>query len=444
MGSTSISRECEEQQQPRSPVHPRMLMSSRCYFYTFCFFVISSFLLSFYVQGTIFKKSTQPVKLTFVRDPITALDSRILIISPYYDPRPSPSVRVLAIIHESVKEIYCLFNCLLNRTISVRASIDLHSDRFGFPYGTADLLCKEPSECNYRYISFQSPNSTVTTERLLFEVKNHPLPSISSNFTVCISSIYGGYNNVLQMVQSIEMYKILGVSRVTIYNTSCSQNIDKVLHYYIDEGTLEVVPWPINQYLNTSKEWRYSEGLTSQVGYYGQTAALNDCLYRNMYKSKFVLLHDIDEIILPVQDEDWFSLMEHLQRLHPDTSVFCFEDHVFTTSASASGFDLWPDIPGVNILLHPFREPINWNEFINRKMIVNPRQIFQTSIHSALKHTGTTKNITQNIGISFHCRSQERKNITTDQLIRDDILRMYNVSLVPKINGVIRKLFTHS
>ncbi|XP_068127908.1 uncharacterized protein [Hyperolius riggenbachi] len=418
-------------------------MSSRCIFYTFCFFVTSSLLCYYYSQGTIYKR-TQQLELTVVRDTITALDSKVHIISPYYDPRLGPSVRVIAILHVSVKKIYCLFRCLFNQTITVRASIDLHSDRFGFPYGTADLMCKEPSECNYKYMSFQSPDSSVTTERLLFEVKNHPLPSISFNFTVCISSIYGGYNNVLQMVQSIEMYKILGVSRVTIYNTSCSQNIDKVLRHYIHEGTLEVVSWPIDKYLKTSKAWRYSEGVTSQIGYFGQTSTLNDCLYRNMYKSKFVLLHDIDEIILPVQDEDWFSLMEHLQRLHPDTSVFRFENHVFTTSASASGFDLWPDIPGVNILHHPFREPINWNAFINRKMIVNPRQIFQTSIHSALKHKGTAKNITQNIGISFHCRSQGRKDISSDQLIRDDILRMYNVSLVSKVDDVIQKIFPQS
>ncbi|XP_068122219.1 uncharacterized protein [Hyperolius riggenbachi] len=416
-----------------------ILMSSRWIFYTFCFFVTSSFSFYYYAQVKIYKRSTQPLELTIARDSITALDSKVLILSPYYDPRPSPSVRVLAILHASVKEIYCLFHCPPIQTISVRASIDLYSNWFGFPYGTADLTCKEPSECTYRYMSFQSPNSTVTTEKIWFQVKNHPLPSMSSNFTVCISSIYGGYNNVLQIVQSIEMYKILGASRVTIYNISCSQNVDKVLHHYIDEGTLEVVPWPIDQHLKTSKAWHYSKGLTSQIGYFGQTATLNDCLYRNMYKSKFVLLNDIDEIILPVQDEDWFSLMEHLQRLHPDTSVFCFENHVFPTSAKASGFDLWPDIPGVNILNHPFRIHRKWNNVYNRKMIVNPRQIFQISIHSALKHTGTSTNIEENIGISFHCR--ERAGVTTEQLVHDEILRTYNLSLVPKVNDVIQKLF---
>ncbi|XP_018431255.1 PREDICTED: uncharacterized protein LOC108803976 [Nanorana parkeri] len=311
-------------------------------------------------------------------DTITALDHRTFIIAPYYEPRLGRSVRVIAIIHESVTKLYCFFHCSADEIVFTRAEIDLHRDSFGFPYRTADLLCAEPSGCDYTYMSFSK--STNINQNLLFEVRNRPPQPISNNFTVCISTLYGNYDNVLQMVQHIEMYKILGASRVTMYNTSCSRDVDKVLRHYIDEGTLEVVPWPIDRHLQTSKEWQYSKGLSAEIGYFGQTAALNDCLYRNMYTSKFVLLNDIDEIILPVKDWDWSSLMESLQDKHPDTSVFRFENHVFPTSVKVSGFDLWPHVPGVNILHHSVREPIKWKFWNGRKMIVNPRDVFQTSI----------------------------------------------------------------
>lgn len=113
-----------------------------------------------------------------------------------------------------------------------------------------------------------------------------------------------------------------------------------------------MVPWPIDHCLLTLTGWQYPEGLNNEIGYFGQTAALNDCLYRNMYKSKFVLFNDIDEIILPVKDWDWSSLMENLQKKHPDTSVFCIENHVFPTSVNISGFDKWSHVPRVNILTH--------------------------------------------------------------------------------------------
>ncbi|XP_068122289.1 beta-1,4-galactosyltransferase galt-1-like [Hyperolius riggenbachi] len=386
------------------------------------------------------KLSTRDLSIT--RDTITALDNQTFIISPYYEPREGNSVRVIAIIHVSVKELFCVFHCSPNKTISVRAKIDLHRDRFGFSYGTADLLCAEPPGCDYRYISFQSPKSTNLTQKILFEIRNRPLPSISSNFTVCISTVYGDYNNVLQMVQSIEMYKILGASKVTIYNTSCSRTVDKVLRHYIEEGTLEVVQWPIDKHLQTSDKWLFTKGLTSDISYYGQVAALNDCLYRNMYTSKYILLNDIDEIILPAKDWCWSSLMERLQKEDPTTSVFCIENHFFPTSVNDSRFNLWSHVPGVNILQHPFREPIDWKKFNARKLIVNPRKVFQTSIHSVLKHTGSWKNLPQSMAILFHCTRARRQDITVNDFIRDELLWKYNMSLVPNVDKVIQNLFS--
>ncbi|KAM9330227.1 beta-1,4-galactosyltransferase galt-1-like, partial [Gastrophryne carolinensis] len=374
------------------------------------------------------------------RDNIEALDNRTFIISPYYEPRVGPLVRVLAIIHVSVTNISCLFHCSDERTISVRAEIDIHKDRFGFPYGTADLLCAEPSGCNYSFMSFRTRDSTNLSENLVFEVRNRPPPSLSYNFTVCISTLFGNYNNILQMVQSFEMYKILGATRITIYKTSCSKNIDVVLRHYIDEGILEVVSWPIDRHLQTSKEWFYSEGLNSQISYYGQTAALNDCLYRNMYRSKFVVLNDLDEIILPGKDHDWSSLMERLQQQHPYASVFRFENHVFPISTKVSGSNLWSRVPGIDIFSHFFREPIDRKVFNDRKMIVNPRKVLQTSIHSTLKHYGVPIDVPQALAIIFHCRQKKRMDITSKQLIRDHVLGRYNLTIVPKVDEVIRRL----
>ncbi|XP_073468304.1 beta-1,4-galactosyltransferase galt-1-like [Aquarana catesbeiana] len=371
-------------------------------------------------------------------DTITALDNRTFIIAPYYEPRLGQSVRVITIIHVSVKELYCIFHCSSNQNVFVRAEINLHGSRFGFPYGTADLLCAEPSGCNYTYMSFSSTVSINTSQSLLFEVRNRPPQPISSNFTICISTLYGNYNNVLQMIQSIEMYKILGASRVTIYNTNCSQDVNKVLRHYIDEGTLEVVPWPIDRHLQTSIAWHYSKGLKAEIGYFGQTASLNDCLYRNMYKSKFVLLNDIDEIILPIKDWDWSSLMENLQNKHPNTSVFRIENHIFPIPVNISGFDMWSHVPGVNILTYHLRLPNKGKNFNNPKMIVNPRDVTQTSIHSATTRKQKT-NIGLDTAILFHCKMRDK--YTVKDLVPDDRLMRYNLSLVPNVDKVIQGLF---
>ncbi|XP_077334778.1 beta-1,4-galactosyltransferase galt-1-like [Lithobates pipiens] len=414
-----------------------MRTSSRCMFCTLSVFVcLAVVFYSFHIELKHLKMRSQ--ELPIATDTITALDNRTFIISLYYEPRLGQTVRVIAIVHISVKELYCIFHCSSDQNVFVRAQIHLHSDRFGFPYGTADLLCAEPSGCHYTYMSFSSSISINTQQSILFEVKNRPPPPISSNFTVCISTLFGNYNNVLQMIQSIEMYKILGASKVTIYKTNCSQDVDKVLRHYIDKGILEVVPWPIDRHLRTSKKWRYYKGLTAEIGYFGQTAALNDCLYRNMYKSKFVLLNDIDEIILPVKDWDWSSLMENLQNKHPDTSVFRFESHVFPIPVNNSGFDLWPHVPGVNILTYRLRLPNKRNNFNAPKMIVNPRDVFQTSVHFA-RTRKTKTNIREDTAILFHCKM--RNKYTIKDLVPHDRLMRYNLSLVPNVDKVIQELY---
>ncbi|XP_040190480.1 glycosyltransferase family 92 protein F13G3.3-like [Rana temporaria] len=414
-----------------------MRTSSRNMFCTLSVFVgVAVIYYSYHIE--IRHQKTRSQELPIATDTITALDNRTFIISPYYEPRLGQSVRVIAILHVSVKELYCIFHCSSNQNVFIRAQIDLHGDRFGFPYGTADLLCAEPSGCDYTYMSFSSTISTNTGQSILFEVRNRPPQPISSNFTVCISTLFGNYNNVLQMIQSIEMYKILGASRVTIYTTNCSRNVDKVLRHYIDEGTLEVVPWPIDRHLQTSKKWRFSKGLKAEIGYFGQTASLNDCLYRNMYKSKFVLLHDIDEIILPVKDWDWSSLMENLQNKFPNTSVFRFESHLFPIPVNNSVFDLWPHVPGLNILTYRLRHPNKPNNFNAPKMIVNPRDVFQTSIHIA--ETRKQKSyIGEETAILFHCKT--RNDDTIEDLIPDDRLMRYNLTLVPNVDKVIQRLF---
>ncbi|XP_072263093.1 beta-1,4-galactosyltransferase galt-1-like [Pyxicephalus adspersus] len=380
------------------------------------------------------------LELPIATDTITALDNLTFIIAPYYEPRLGQSVRVIAIIHISMKELYCIFHCFTNQKVSVRAEITFHRDNFGFPYGTAELICVEPSGCDYTYISFSSINSTNTNQNLLFIVRNHQPQPITSNFTICISTLYGNYNNVLQLVQSVEMYKILGASTVTIYNTSCSPDVDKVLRHYIDEGTLDVVQWPIDRYLQTSKKWKYTPGLTAEIGYFGQLTTLNDCLYRNMYKSKFILLNDIDEIILPVTDWDWPSMMENLQKQFPDISVFRFEAHVFFTSDS-SNMNIWSHVPGFSILHHTLRKPINRQMHNPQKLIVNPRNVFQTSVHYITKFTGKSTDVSHDVAIIVHYKDRWRRDNTSKDFIHDDILQKYNMSLVSSVNTVIQKLF---
>ncbi|XP_029468494.1 beta-1,4-galactosyltransferase galt-1-like isoform X2 [Rhinatrema bivittatum] len=367
-------------------------------------------------------------------------DNRTFIISPYYDNRDNSFIRVIAIIHhKEVKELYCWFHCYANGTICIsKAKILIHSDRWGFPYGTTDLLCLEPQNCEPKYVSIHWSAEGDVNQLPTFEIRNRGPIRFIAEFTICISTMFGNFSNALQFIQTIEMYKLLGAQKVMIYKNSCSQLMEEILQYYITEGTIEVISWPINEYLNVSHRWHYSMD-PKDIGYYGQVTSLNDCVYRNMYTSKYVVLNDIDEIILPLKHHDWKAMMKSLQKQNPNVPAFLFEDHVFPHTVFNSRFNMssWNAIPGFNILQHIYREPM---KPYHAKMIVNPRKVFQTSVHTVLEAYGKKHIVPCDTAILFHCREAQHFQLDRASLIRDTTIWKYNLSLIEKVDKVLQKI----
>ncbi|XP_048368096.1 beta-1,4-galactosyltransferase galt-1-like [Sphaerodactylus townsendi] len=380
------------------------------------------------------------------RNTITPLkDKRTFIIAPYFDNRQNNMTRVIAIVHhKEVKELYCWFCHPSSGEIYIsKAEINVHSDRFDFPYGATDLRCLEPGAWEPHYVSIHWSLSGDPDQLPLFEIRNRDREGPLVNFTVCISTMFGGYNNVLQFVQSMEMYKILGVDRVMIYKNSCSPLMEKVLDFYIAEGIVEIIPWPIDSYLSVASRWHHSVD-PKDIGYYGQITALNDCIYRNMYRSRYLLMNDIDEIILPVKYRDWNTMMQNLQMQHPKAAAFSFENHIFPKNVFSLNdpFNIssWRTVPGVNILQHILREPDRKNIINPFKMIVDPRKVVQTSVHSVLQTFGDSVHVSMDVALVYHCRIPLQPQLPRKSLINDTTLWSYNVTLVRNVSKVLRQI----
>ena len=77
--------------------------------------------------------------------------------------------------------------------------------------------------------------------------------------------------------------------RFTMYNDTVSPEVSCLLEHYTRTGVLTLLPWRLD--LASQKEIR-TEGLF---------AALNDCLYRNMGRVQYLVMMDLDELIIPYQ-----------------------------------------------------------------------------------------------------------------------------------------------
>ncbi|KAM4743293.1 glycosyltransferase family 92 protein F13G3.3-like isoform 2-T2 [Anableps anableps] len=379
--------------------------------------------------------------------------TKTLLVSAYLEHRAKPKqVQVIAVVwREETVTYHCILHCQNNEKHISDGVCQIHEDHFGFPYGTADIMCPLPSQCDMpSHIAVTSVIFKDEYQLEFLEVKNKEEKTefFSHNFTVCLSTMFN-FNNILQLVQSLEMYRLLGVSKVVVYKTNCSTETQRILNYYTKKGILEVIPWSMSKFLNVSRGWLPQHG-PGELHYFGQIPALNDCLYRNMYQSKYVALHDVDELILPQMVQSWIELLPILEKKYGPNKCYMFENNVFPNnvilpslkSQSLSKQTHWRGVHGVNILAHLHQEPIRKENLYEKfKIIVNPRLVSSVSVHGVLKshNMDGCAWVDRNIARMYHTRAQMQTHLTSDKLIYDGRLLNYSEPLIKAVSITLRE-----
>lgn len=146
--------------------------------------------------------------------PITPLNgTKHLLVSAYMDQRVGGfDLRIIGIFkRDSIQALYCLFCCRDHVSTTTESTILQHSDNFGFPYVTTDVMCTIPKVCSATHVSLLTdPDSWRHSDSTWLPIRNLKMQETAGerlNFTVCISNVFGRYNNVLQFAQSLEMYR---------------------------------------------------------------------------------------------------------------------------------------------------------------------------------------------------------------------------------------------
>ncbi|XP_028996032.1 beta-1,4-galactosyltransferase galt-1-like isoform X2 [Betta splendens] len=374
---------------------------------------------------------------------ITPLDNtKHFMVSAFMDQRVKGfDIRIISIFRrDSIQPLHCLFCCVDHLSDTTPATVLVHSDHFDFPYGATDVMCQIPHNCNATHVTLM-PHTMRSMNPMWLPLRNkkthEKYTSFEFNFTVCISALFGGYNNVLQFAQTLEIYRLLGVGRVVVYNNSGGPELSRLLHSYSQEGLVELVQWPIHNYLNPSHGWRLSVH-GGDLQYYGQLVALNECIYRSMERSRYVLLNDIDEIIMPYQHDNLTSLMDTLQPQHPNTGVFIIQALVYpkkTTKESNKGYvDAWRQVPGFNILQRIYWEDRNDKQYHRHKIFVE-----QTSVHYVLKLFGEKYKIPEQLCHIMHSVTKHLTERPLEELHLDKRLWDFKDRVIPRVTEMLRR-----
>ena len=111
--------------------------------------------------------------------------------------------------------------------------------------------------------------------------------------------------------------------------------------------------------------------------------AINTCLNRFRWSSRYIVVTDLDEQIIPRTASNWSELIAQLKRRHPSHSNFQFLHTVFRSEwpSPAEGFKAAAEEYKSKVLGFTRRESFIFPSVDRSKMIVDPRAVDEIGIH---------------------------------------------------------------
>ena len=142
---------------------------------------------------------------------------------------------------------------------------------------------------------------------------------------LCIKPVHSNYSDWFELITFIELQRILGVSKIIVYNESMSDNVSCILRYYEEQKFLvSVMVWDLYEKsgirVTSSYNWVDKR---NNLRNRGALASLNDCFHRNMNEYQYLFSVDLDEFIIPHIHDTIPEMLEYLK----STDVNYLESH---------------------------------------------------------------------------------------------------------------------
>ncbi|GAB6033633.1 hypothetical protein CHUAL_013692 [Chamberlinius hualienensis] len=137
------------------------------------------------------------------------------------------------------------------------------------------------------------------------------------DFVVCVKGMdFPAEDLSWRLLEWVHLLKLIGADKIFFYEFEVHPNVAAVLNYMEANQMAEVIPLTLPGHQPNLQELR-SIYLKKMIGRkrLNEIIPYNDCLYRNLYLYKYVVLLDIDEVIMPTSTSSWKALMEQIQSI---------------------------------------------------------------------------------------------------------------------------------
>lgn len=286
---------------------------------------------------------------------------KFFVYSAYYDRRNSRTIRVIgATKTRNPERVWCrLFYPKAKNgtdlTVTVLGRVKIIRENWNLKYSACFILCplKDQSQTLVPYAVSIVARLKMPPKNLLLVQKSDHDPSldqlynnsVSNGFTnasnlftwnenknskeflsavperigLCVKPLHFNYDQAVYLLEFLELNSILGITHATFYNHTIGSKAMCILQSYQDGTRDNILRRTINEFVPLPMTinilpWTLKMESQKEIRTEGLFAALNDCLYRNMYSYSHVLFIDLDEFIVPRQNRTLTELIQWLSK----------------------------------------------------------------------------------------------------------------------------------
>uniref|UniRef100_A0A914WRI8 Glycosyltransferase family 92 protein n=1 Tax=Plectus sambesii TaxID=2011161 RepID=A0A914WRI8_9BILA len=250
------------------------------------------------------------------------------------------------------------------------------------------------------------------------------------NTTVCVHSpIFGHAYSSEYIVRYVELTRLLGAEHFIFYIASGSarrfedQRLLGVLRYYEASGLATIVDFglPIDR--------------PSDIWYHGQSSAVQDCIYRSVGSTNFLVLTDLDEFIVPLASVNWNTMFQQIWANRPNATGFHVQPLYFN-------YPQWKKRAEFAPFIH-FETTESGSPFFRllTKCVVKPERVFEMGIHHISKQFHnyfSNEQLDKSIARLHHYKSRQSMD-SSDSLRVNTIMLRYKNDFGLRVHKVLYK-----
>lgn len=194
------------------------------------------------------------------------------------------------------------------------------------------------------------------------------------SFTVCTSPIHGKYYKLEDIVNFIEINRFFGAEKFVFYvDNNTNPKLVNCFEAYRRQGIVEL--------------YSFTPPVCKGLHYHGQIVSISDCAYRTMYRTKYLINQDPDEVIVPLKTDSWTSMLEAINSRvrNPDLiASYSFRNQFFPLAAPndiASLNNTLLKRYNIKALLKTSKENYIFRHTFRSKVMARPERILLWHVH---------------------------------------------------------------